>query len=165
MKAPPLLAAALALLTGQAACAAATVDAEAVCLKPPPSAAMTVVDLRGPGGEVTFPGRTDAAGMAAPATLYSVIGKTRRGARRETLVLCSRDQPPRLLWREDSDGATGDRPFVSAGLALVPGPDGWVDIELIETVLPRAGDREFRPGPPLLLRFRRGPDGVYARSR
>ena len=156
------IAAALAL--GTSACAAPRSQGD-VCADPGAAGAelLAEVDLRA-GQERRLSLRPEPgapAGAEAPARLYATRTADRK---RETLHLCAGD-PAVEVWREDMTGVGSDRRrFLSSALVLRPGPEGWVELGLRQTVLPAPKDCDQRPGPPLELVFRRGADGRYERA-
>ena len=156
------LAATLALATS--ACAAPRPQGN-VCVDPRAAGAelLAEVDLRA-GEERRLSLRPEPGGPGgakAPARLYVTRTADRKS---ETLHLCA-GEPPAEVWREDMTGVGSDRRrFLSSALVLRPGPDGWVELGLRQTVLPGPKDRDQRPGPPIELVFRRGADGRYERA-
>lgn len=120
------------------------------------------MDLRGPKQSLSLSKPALTAG--APAGAEPAEVSTMADGGRATLLVRHRG-------REVLRAVIQDRRSDGSGVAalddvrFVPGPDGWVEVVVHQTVLPRPGDTQYRPGPPLEVRFRRDPDGRYVSDR
>jgi hypothetical protein len=116
------------------------------------------LDLRGAGFTLTLSSPvvapTALVKAAAPAILVRLKQTLSSGEDRHTLVLCSLDPDPRVLWTERSRSLTADRGgFDSFELAFEGGGGTPLGLALLQSTVPGRTSASRQPGPPLRLHF------------
>jgi hypothetical protein len=106
-----------------------------------------------------------AEGM--PALLLELRRRLASGEERNTLVLCTLERAPRVLWEEITasrlPGGKGHRTF-DLRFAAPRGGGTHLDLALVQTTLPGAGEQPAYPGPPRTRRYAYL-DGAYQPAR
>jgi len=120
-----------------------------------------VVDLAGTAATITLAQSAcvnhevsvQLSDMRQPALLIKVLNQT--ASTQESLILLSAEQQPRVIWTQAirSQAANGAG-FQTVDMRLEAGSGNVLDIVLLQHELPDRNDRDYMPGPPLLLRFR-----------
>lgn len=111
--------------------------------------AIGMLDLAGPPMRLDSRELTTELASARLPAFVCVRSVGAEGSRSSYLVIVlARDGAARVVLSEETPGHVS-----SLGTSTERGPDA-LDIVFVRTAMPSAGDREFRPGPPLTDRFR-----------
>ncbi|MCC6785189.1 MAG: hypothetical protein IT457_20230 [Planctomycetes bacterium] len=120
---------------------------------------LALLDLRGAGFTLALSSSpivapTPPVKAAAPAALVRLKQTLGSGEDRHTLVLCSLDADPRVLWTERSRSLTAGRGgFDSFELAFEGGGGAPLGLAVLQSTVPGRSNASRQPGPPLRLHF------------
>jgi hypothetical protein len=122
--------------------------------------AIDIVDLMGNPREVSLAssittnqqGNIKLSDFKSPALLLRV-GRN-MAQRKDILILSTMNRSPFILWEEtigmiNHDGGG----YRTISMKLYKDINEFLNIELVQTTLPRKGASQFRPGPPLSLKY------------
>ncbi len=102
-------------------------------------------------------------GMKQPALLIKVLNQSTSAS--VSLVLLTAESKPRVIWTQTlSSQAANGAGYQTVDMRLEANPGNALDIVLLQHELPARNDRDYMPGPPLLLRFRAN-NGSYEQQR